>query len=125
MDDIYPVNRLTCPLSPSAPLPSYRVISSSTTMSAKLLWIRLSILCRQVDQRETTPAAHFKSDSSGYSAGSAHEMQTYLFPQTVVVFEQVVHFVGLLLLLRHLRVLARQSEVRQDADHDLGEAVGQ
>lgn len=52
-------------------------------------------------------------------------MQTYLFPQTVGVFEQVVHFVGLLLLLRHLCVLAGQSEVRQDVDHDLGEAVGQ
>lgn len=73
-------------------------------MSARLLWIRLSILCRQVDQRETTPTCD-RFSSSGYS-GSAHEPQTYLFPQTVGVFQQVVHFVGLLLLLRHLRVLA-------------------
>ncbi len=49
----------------------------------------------------------------------------YLFAKTVGVFEQVVHSVGLLSLLCNLCVLARQGKVRQDVDHDLGEAVGQ
>lgn len=51
--------------------------------------------------------------------------RVYLFAQTVGVFEQVVHFVGLLSLLRHLCILARQGKVWQDVDHDLGETVGQ
>lgn len=44
----YPTKRLRSPSGPlpSGPLPSYSVISSSTTISAKLLWIRLSISCR-------------------------------------------------------------------------------
>lgn len=49
----------------------------------------------------------------------------YLFAKTVGVFEQVVHSVGLLSLLRNLCILARHGKVRQDVDHDLRETVGQ
>lgn len=49
----------------------------------------------------------------------------HLFAETVGVFEKVVHSVGLLSLLRDLRILTRQGEVWQDVDHDLGETVGQ
>lgn len=51
--------------------------------------------------------------------------RAYLLAQTGGVLEQVVHSVGLLPLLRHLRVLAGQGKVRQDVDHDFGETVGQ
>lgn len=44
LNHCYPIKRFMSPLSPSAP--SYKVISSSTTMSARLVWIRLSICCR-------------------------------------------------------------------------------
>ena len=48
----YPIKRLRSPLSASAPPPSYRVISSSTTMSARLLWIKLSICCGHIGKNE-------------------------------------------------------------------------